>query len=67
MASADDTAVLAFLREYRAPLLDGQIAAGVGLRRQRVKQALERLREGGSVQKVSVRVVLATCDGWLPA
>ena len=32
MESADDQAILAFLRERRAALLDGQIAAGTARR-----------------------------------
>ena len=43
------------LRENRAALLDGQIAAGTGLRRQRVQTALKRLRDRGDEVVVLAR------------
>lgn len=64
MESADDQAILAFLRERRAALLDGQIAAGTGLGRIRVKTALQRLRQAGSVVVEPVVIIKARLEGF---
>jgi predicted transcriptional regulator len=64
MESTDDATVLAYLRENRAALLDGQIAAGTGLRRVRVKTALQRLRDRGVVAVEPVQVIKARLDGF---
>lgn len=64
MQSTDDATILAYLRENRAALLDGQIAAGTGLRRQRVQTALKRLRDRGVVALEPVQVIKARLDGF---
>ncbi len=64
MESTDDATVLAFLRDNKAALLDGQIAAGTGLRRLRVKTALQRLRDAGVVVVEPVQIIKARLDGF---
>ncbi len=64
MESTDDQTILDYLRENRAALLDGQIAAGTGLRRIRVKTALQRLRDRGVVVIEPVQVIKARLDGF---
>jgi hypothetical protein len=64
MESTDDATVLAFLRDNRAALLLGQVAAGTGLRRLRVTAALQRLRTRGVVVMEPVQIIKARLDGF---
>lgn len=64
MESTDDATILAYLRDNKAALLDGQIAAGTGLRRIRVKTALQRLRDRGLVTIEKVTIIKARLDGF---
>ena len=64
MESTDDQTILDYLRENRAALLDGQIAAGTGLRRIRVKTALQRLCARGVVVVEKITIIKARLDGF---
>lgn len=64
LSSICDAAVLHFVRAEKTTLLEGQVAAGLGMRRERVRASLRRLTASGRLQVEPVRVVLATFEGY---